>query len=539
MLLASEAPAELVLPLVDTAWASFVPREDRPEEFDQQQSYINARDLVSFCLGGNAAGKTACSAKKCGDFVLNTPPPRPNTPFWIVGATYKQVCAVCWSEKLWGQQFIPHCEFDLTRASWINAKMRWPATVPLKPWPNGNNWALEFMSYEQGRTAMQARSIGGFWFSEMFPWSLFLEVLRGCREYMFPGGQFCEFTPLDPELCVAIERVMDDPPPGWAFYRLNTERNRENLAADWYEQFFAAVPDEMLATRKTGALATFEGVIYQSFNPAVHVVNDDAAVFLPGMSHYRAFDWGASADHPMAGVWAAQDGIGDTIIYDEYWDISQQKITQDHAGEFLARSIAWGWPEPEFFNEPGPNRTHYVRSVRKRVAELRAAMNGHASGLKDTGYRYYGESFADPSRPGELNAFNYWGISTFPASNDVMKGIDLVRSRLKVNPITGRPRLFIHARCKHLIEEMRKYRWVRRANDSLTIQAAARPVPLKKGDDVADCLRYVLMSVERTRGATPTSTSSARIENRQDVFLDRGGDRVSSRQTATSGWFRK
>jgi hypothetical protein len=544
MLLARDADPDLILPLVDTAWASWIPRSDCPAEFDEQESFVNSKDLVSFALGGNGSGKTAAGAKKCSHFVLNTPPPRKNTPFWIIGATYKQVCGVAWQEKLEGEQFIPRCEYDDSGISWYDSKQRWPQTVNLKPWPNGNNWTLEFMSYEQGRTAMQARSIGGFWFSEQFPWPLFLEVLRGCREYMYPGGQFAEFTPIDPELCIAIERVMDNPPPGWKFYRLNTEKNRPNLAANWFDQFFAAVPDEMLATRMTGALATFEGVIYQSFNPAIHIVDEYSTdewkrevcrmPWLPGVKHNRAFDWGSSVEHPMAGVFGCEDGIGDTLIYDEYWDTSQDKITQDHAAAILARSISWGWPEPMFFANPAPNQTAYVDFVRDEADYLIAGMNG--SRVKnDRGGRHFGESYADPSRPGEMNAFAYWGIPVSAASNEVYNGIDRVREMLKINPTTGRPRLFIHSRCKHLIEEIRKYRWAKRRQTGIVTVEASKPVPFKKDDDVADSLRYLLKSKARDRGIKPSSTSSKVM--REDVKLDRPHARPMV--AAQQGFFRR
>ncbi len=526
------------------AWVHWEPRPDMPEEFDQQSAFVNARDLVSFALGGNGSGKTVAAAKKCSNFLLTTEPPRKDTPFWIIAEDYAQVCSVCWAEKLNGTApnggFLPDWEIDYDRIVWFKPTLNWPFMVPLKPWSNGNNWMIEFKSYKQGRAAMQARSVGGFWFSEQVAWPIFLEVLRGCREYMFPGGQFLEFTPIEPELCVAVERIMDNPPPGWGFYRLNTELNKQNLASDWFEQFFAAVPDEMLATRKTGALATFEGVIYQSFNPAVHVVDDDSTVWLPGMSHYRAFDWGASVEHPFAGVWACEDGVGDMLIYDEYWDTSQDRITQDHALEILARSIAWGWPEPDFFDEPSPNQRHYVKTVRQAVAEIVAGMNGSRTKHRDTGYRLYGDSFADPSRPGEINAFNYWGIATSPASNDVYKGIDLVRTRLKVNPISGKPRLYIHRRCKHLIEELRKYRWLKKRQNVLYTTAVPRPIPLKKDDDTADALRYLIASVERMRGLAPASTSSVE-HGRHDVLLDRQANErgLPAMAQATAGWFRK
>jgi phage terminase large subunit-like protein len=518
------------------AWMRWKPRVDNPANFEQQTAYVEARDLVSFALGGTGSGKTESSARKCADFLMIQEPPRVDTPFWVLGETYKQVCATCWGEKLHGMKFLPDAWIDSSRSiSYYNAAMRWPAMVPLKKWANGNNWVLEFMSYDQGREAMQARSIGGFWFSEQFPWHMFEEVLARCRMFLFPGGQFCEFTPLNPELCMAMEKVMDDPPKGWGIYRLNTEANRGNLAKDWFDTFYANVPDEMMATRMTGALATFEGVIYQTFNPAVHVTDDDSMVWRSGMHHFRATDWGASAEHPFATVFGCYDGAGEWTIYDEYWNNSQDAITQDHAGEVLARSIAWGWPEPDFFSKPDDARSFFVKKVKERIKELRPGKTKPIEGSR------YGECFADPSRPGEMNAFNYYGIPTSSASNDVYKGIDLVRSKLKVNPTTGEAKLYFHERCRHAREEMRKYRWVRKRPNVLWTTAAPRPVPLKKDDDVADCIRYLINSAERGRGQAPSSADSRIDGGREGLLLDRAGNGHVLRpmQSAREGFFRK
>jgi phage terminase large subunit-like protein len=531
----NDEQAQAFLAAKGSAFSSFEARPDCPEDFDQQTAYVEAKDSVSFCLGGNGSGKTAASAKKCADFLLSTRPPRKDTPFWIIAQSYNQVCSVCWNEKLWEAGFLPKWEVDVDRIVWLKPTLNWPLMVPLKPWDDGNNWLLEFKSYEQGRQAMQARSIGGFWFSEQVAWPIFLEVLRGCRDYMYPGGQFLEFTPIEPDLCVAVEHIMDNPPHGWGFYRLNTDRNRANLAPDWYDSFFGSVPDEMMATRKTGALATFEGVIYQTFNPAFHVIHDDNPVWRSGMTHHTATDWGASAEHPFVTVWGCYDGMGEWTVYDEYWSTSQDAITQDHAAEVLARSIAWGWPEPDFFRDPHPRQAYFVQQVKKRVRELRPA------GIKPVEGSTYGENYADPSRPGEINAFNQWGITTSPASNDVYKGIDIVRSRLKINPMTGKSRLYFHERCKHAIEEHRKYRWLRKKPNSLWTTAAARPVPLKKDDDTADAVRYLIASVERGRGQAPTSTDSRGDPSRADLQLERAGNGHLLRpmQAATAGFFRK
>jgi hypothetical protein len=183
--------------------------------------------------------------------------------------------------------------------------------------------------------------------------------------------------------------------------------------------------------------------------------------------------------------------------------------------------------------------------VRKRVRELRPdRFAGKTEAERYVGEvegSTYGENYADPSRPGEINAFNLWGIPTSPASNDVYKGIDLVRSRLKVNPLTGKARLYFSQRCKHCTEEHRKYRWARKRPNSLWTTAAAKPIPLKKDDDTADAVRYLIASVERGRGQAPTSTNSRGDPSRADLQLDRGGNGHAPRpmQAATAGFFRK
>lgn len=803
------------LALQDTSWGTFVPRPDDPGNFDEQHSYCHGRDIVAFLCAGNASGKTEASAWKCANFVLHQQPaPRIDTPFWIIAKNYEQVCNVCWKEKLHGHGHIPDCEIDWPRVSYIDVKKGWPSVVPLKPRPGERtNWCLHFKSYEQGRESMQASSIGGFWFSEQFPGDLFIEVFRGCRDYLFPGGQFAEFTPIDPDMCMWVERLIDHTPDGWRFYRCNTECNTA-LADDWLENFKAAVPDEMMETRLRGSLATFEGVIYQGFHPAIHVAGDGVIdpIGRRNVEHYRGIDWGASEEHPFTcfddqtevltnegwkpfsslhgkeqvgtvnmvshvlefqlpthyisrkysgdllvsepkrkglnfavtpdhqmvvylksngkwkrrpanellslhgrnyaipirhnpvnrsvesndvfsvprkrlakslnpctrkafarflglwiaegslkigkrntyvrvsqkdhadevqfvldatgwnwnkskpdrngvmdfslcsrtlgeylqalgcdvyspdkriprvaleswdrdslialldglmlgdgekgglqngyftssrlladdvqelgsllgmpstihvqhttssftgkpldmytvrfvrfscGVWSSskierrqyrgmvycvsvpnqtllvrrggktmicgncvwgyRDGMGDWFVYDEYWNNSQSAITADHIEEIAERSKGWGW---------APNMTPFYR-----------------------------ETYADPSRPGEINAFNRAGIVVMPGANDVFKGIDCVRSLLKVSPATGKPRLYIHSRCKHLIEEMRKYRWRKgkKPASGAMNPAAGKPIPLKRDDDTADAMRYLIYSTERGRGAVPGS----------------------------------
>lgn len=104
----------------------------------------------------------------------------------------------------------------------------------------------------------------------------------------------------------------------------------------------------------------------------------------------------------------------------------------------------------------------------------------------------------------------------------MLKGIDLIRLLLKVNPKTEVPRLRIHKRCKHLIEEMRKYRWQRRSAQAVDgMTAAPQPQPLKKDDDTVSAMRYMLAGAMATEGmGGPDSMSNRPTEVRADVQLD-------------------
>jgi phage terminase large subunit-like protein len=480
----------------DLAYLTFKPRPDQPERFDQQASFYRSRDPgVSFLIGGNGAGTTECAVAKLAKFVLaDQPPPRADTPFWIIAETYEQVCKAIWKEKLFGHGHIPPAEVQWDRVRWYKPKDNWPFEVPLKPWPGrpGKNWSLCFKSYKQGRAQMQAESIGGFMFSEQFPWGLLEEVLRGCREYNFRGSKIAEFTPIDPMLSARLEEMLDNDwlPDGWRVYRANTRCAMEagHVSKEWYDEFFALIPDEMRAVREIGAWASFEGAIYQSFDPQIHLVGDDFINFPPNCFHRRALDWGAGPNNAFVCLWGYKNGWGQWCIYDEYWSTDQNLTVHEHLQAIQDRHP---WPEH----------------------------NPH-----------YGVTYADPSDPGNIRIASrlaqycpgYDNIAIASANNSVLEGIDYVRLMLQTVPTYGQPRLLIHKQnCPNLSREMRTYRWERSSESGLNPRDA-RPVPLKKDDHAVDALRYLLFSEAHKTGETVQSFERPTSEPRdRGLLIDR------------------
>lgn len=467
---------------LENAYVTFTPRHDQPERFDQQESFVNSNTRgIAFLIGGNGAGTTECAMSKIADYVLRKqPPPRKDTPFWIIAGSYEQVCETCWKEKLEGHGHLPKSEIDYDRIAWLKPNDNWPFRVPLKPWPGrpGKNWSLEFKSYKQGRAQMQSRSIGGFCFSEQFPWGLLTEVKARCREYNFPGGQFAEFTPIDPLLSYPLERMIEDDklPAGWEIWRANTSCAMEagHVSKEWYDEFFSMVPPSMRLTREIGAWAIYEGAIYPNFAdfhivPDAELFDEDGG-FPPNVFHRRAIDWGSGPENAFCCLWAYRNGAGDWFIYDEYYSTAPVS-TVEHLVEIQERSEMWGWRT----NDP-----------------------------------HFGATYADPSSPGDFRiahslsqyAPGVAGFDLSAASNAVLEGIEHVQwLMMPCAERMGKPRLFIsRERCKNLSRELRTYRW-----KTGTDKQDPQRQPLKKNDHAADALRYLTFSEARLGGVTPSS----------------------------------
>lgn len=478
-------------------------RPDNPAAYDQQHSAFHSKAKITFVRGGTGSGKTHTLAAKCAKFVTQVQEPfRVDTPFVVVSDSYEQVCNICWKEKL--ATMIPAHLID--KIGWKNQAVNWPYWVKLKPWPNGNNWILEFHSLEQGRRHFQGRSFGGFWFSEQFEWDVFDEVVGRCREKWYDGAHFAEFTPMDPDLAIGYEERMADPPEGWVEYRLNMCENSA-ISQEWIESYLGSLSEDYREVRRTGEMLHLSGAVFPMFNPAVHVLSHhqfkektgaqslfaDRGCSLeqfkrglpPNVFFNRGIDWGESKDHPFAVVWGMRDGSGDWYIFDEYLEDTGRVQYPARIEEIKDR---WPWVE----NDP-----------------------------------HYGMSYADCSKPLRITEFTTSGILCSPASNadgSVLEGIDYIKRLLEPNFITGKPKLYIlKENCPNLIKQLRKYRWRWSTKpgktDSRTNPDAPKLIPLKYKDDLCDAVRYLLFSSRIREGKGPDVYSTAESASRYGLHI--------------------
>jgi len=318
---------------------------------------------------------------------------------------------------------------------------------------------------------MQASSIGGFVFIEQCPFSLIEEVLRGCRDYNYAGAKLAEFTPIDPHLSRPLEDMINNGslPDDWAVYYCNTKCAMEagHVSKEWFDEFFGLVSEEMREVRMRGAFASFEGLVYPTFNQRIHADDNLYESFTQGMYHYRSIDWGSGPENAFVCLWAAQDSVGTWYVYDEYYSTDQSMTYLDHA-ELIQRRHPW------------PNDV------------------------------WHGPTYGDPASPGLARLFGQHGVPVSSANNQVLEGIESVRLALQLQ--NGDAKLIVDSkRCPNLLREMQTYVWEKSKGGKFNRNAAPRP--LKRDDHSCDALRYLIHTTGQVKAKNSTSSSKIMPKN--------------------------
>ncbi len=180
-----------------------------------------------------------------------------------------------------------------------------------------------------------------------------------------------------------------------------------------------------------------EGLVYQDWNPAVHVRDFKAN---PGWVWYRAVDWGY--ENPFACLWVGVDADDRFWVYREFY---QKKLLIDAQ----------------------------IREVKDRDPE------GVQIRL----------TYADPSDAANIMAFNQAGMPALGGVNRIDFGLGKVRGLLRIRD-DGLPGLIVHPLCSNIIFEFSAY--------EMTKSTAAVPVPTaprKENDHALDALRYLAASL--------------------------------------------
>lgn len=429
----------MVYQLISNPYYSFEPRPDNPADYDEQAAFVESDAKFSICLGGTGSGKTEAAAFKTARYILETPPPRPRVPFWVIGETYEMTCGVCWQEKL--SKYIP--QSSIFHKNYYDQNRDWPYAVLLKhPTKYGEiGWILEFKSYAQGRERMQAASIGGYWFNEDAPLEIVEEVQGRTRDYDSPG--WADFTPIDVKSPEWADRY-HKPPAGWRFFHLNTLRNTA-LVEGWAERFLAGVPEDMRDTRRTGVFASFQGQVFKEWRVNLHIC--EPFQIPHDWKKIRGIDFGFN--NPFCCLWIARNRDGCYFVYDEHFDTG--RLNKYRSEQINARK--WDYSSPD-----------------------------------------YGQTYSDHDAQ-QRAEFAALGIHTQPARKSIEAGIERLRILMMPNEITGEPRIKVFNTCENLIREIPRYRWSKPVGKEGN-QKNAKNLPIPFDDHAVDAMRYGIYTEE-------------------------------------------
>jgi len=209
------------------------------------------------------------------------------------------------------------------------------------------------------------------------------------------------------------------------------------------------------ARLKEGKWAAADGLIYEEFDPSIHVIREMPAGW-QSWRKYRAIDFGFN--DPFVCLWIADSGEA-LYVYREWY--MSRRITEDHARRIIQLS---------------------------GDEQYAATVSDHARDTRETLHRH--------------------GVYTTPAEKDIRAGIDAVRARL-VRGANEQPRIFFVAdslveydgamseqkRPTCLREEFDSYVWAKKPGDK-----GAKEEPYDADNHAMDALRYAVMAID-TGGA--------------------------------------
>tara|TARA_Y100000034_G_scaffold130923_1_gene190541 strand:+ start:923 stop:2380 length:1458 start_codon:yes stop_codon:yes gene_type:complete len=311
-----------------------------------------------------------------------------------------------------------------------------------------------FKSYEKGREKWQGETLnGGIWFDEEPPLDIYTEGLTRTNTTLAPI--MLTFTPLLGHSSVVNRYYMPGIGKGEDRYYINMElEDADHYTPEMRKIIEDQYPDFEIEARTKGIPMLGSGRIFPIIESAIRYTHDQVQGGFP--DHFRclaAVDFG-EWDHPTAGVWARYDMDADTVyIHDAY---RQNKVTMaTHHAAFLARSKPKGYPVawPHDGHKHDPNSGKPISTLWKK-AGLKM-LKEHAQ-----------------HRDG--------GIS-------VQAGIDILLDRME----TGRLKV-----AAHLNDWFEEFRLYHRKDGRI----------VKERDDLMDATRYLIMSLDKAR--RPSSSSS-------------------------------
>lgn len=253
-----------------------------------------------------------------------------------------------------------------------------------------------------------------------------------------------------------VSKLAVSPPSRHQFHMIVAPSTENiHLPEGYIEGMLGSYSKERIQRDIMGSFDSFEGMIYSEFDRSVHVVHP---YDIPdGWTRLIGQDDGFT--NPAASIFGAVDENGDIVIYDEVY-VSGVVVT-DLCKNHINPKI-------------GDKKMHML------IDPSTKAKRNQSGGVAYSNFSVYLDNL--PKQ-----------VSVAGANNDVSVGIDRVKTFMKVNPKTGKPRLTIFNTCTNLLEEIGEYRWAELSSNQEGSKNQ-KEEPRKYNDHAVDALRYLVIS---------------------------------------------
>lgn len=233
--------------------------------------------------------------------------------------------------------------------------------------------------------------------------------------------------------------------------------DNKHLPDSYVEDMKEKYSDNFRRQEVMGEFVTFEGLIYTEFDDEKHIVSD-----LEQFDYDKVF-WGYDSGYNDPRVFLKIQKDDDKFVVTDEW----------YREKWLVSS-----------------------ALDEMVSEVDS------------------EIYCDPSAKGDIEEMKDRNLDARSADNDVNPGIQLVKSLFKNN------KLYIHERCRNLINELHSYQW----DDE-------KDKPIKEKDHASDAMRYALYTKHRKGGGEVGVTQldgtsfkkGSRDKTKREKLLERYG----------------
>lgn len=420
----------------------------RPEPGQAEIIDSDARFKVVVC--GRRWGKSVLGINECLKRVVSIP----NATIWYIAPTYGQAKSIAWRFLLSRLQLFPKAMQQRFRIQENQLTVTFPngSILALKGVDNPDSLRGSGLDY----VVLDEYAMDGY---QRYP--VWKEIIRPALSDKMGGALFIS-TPKGFNGFYDMYSYADSgDDPDWAAWRMPTS-SCLHITKEELETAKRELGEDLYGQEYDAEFKKRSGLVYKEFDRDIHLIDKMQPMDIP-KSWYMEFGMDFGTAHPTAAVFVMFDPKTDAAyVVDEFYQ--REQTIEENAQEILAKMNYW--------------------MKRPQVSW------GDSAGKRDIlEYSRYGLHLSPtPKGSGDWER------------KSVDNGIQVVKKRLTVDPLTKKPGLFICKNCTNLIKEKENYKYktsrrlknIIEVDEEIMMENRMADAPEKKWDDLSDALRYVL-----------------------------------------------